>query len=138
MPNTGATKTCVNACIIFKAGLCKHIMSSDSKISLLVVDECCEYSVLGYIDLSCSVYGGRAVHVQALVVDNMLDVLLSWSDLVLMGIVYEKFPLPDFCRRTGSACFDSVDEARDALLYEWNLLMCFLTNCMAGILLVSR
>ena len=63
-------------------------------MSLFGVDGC-EYNILGYMDLNCSVYGGNHVCVQALIVDNMLDdVLLSWSDLVLMGIVSKNFPLP--------------------------------------------
>ena len=139
VPNTGATKTCVNACIIARAGLCKHILPTDDKISLLGVDGC-EYNVLCYIDLECSVLGGKTVYVQALVVDNMLDdVLLSWSDLVIMGIVSENFPLPTYCRQAGNVCFGSVDEARDALLMEFVLLEFadVLTNCRPGTLPVS-
>ena len=119
VPDTGATKTCVDARIIAKAGLCKHIEPSDEKIILLGVDGC-EFNVLGYMDLSCSVLDGKTVYMQVLVVENMLDsVLFSWSDMVLMGIVSEKFPLPEHCRRSGNACFATIEGARDALLLEF-------------------
>ena len=83
VPDIAASKTCVTVCIIAKAGLCKHVLPTDDRVSLIHVDGC-EYNVLGYIDLECSVVGGKTMF-QALVVDNMLDdVLLSWSDLVIM------------------------------------------------------
>ena len=47
------------------------------------------------------------------------DVLLSWSDLVLMGILSKNFPLLEFFHQSGNACFGSVDEACDALLLEF-------------------
>ena len=43
------------------------------------------------------------------------DVLLSWSDLVLLGNVSSNFLCLEFCCQSGNACFNSVEEACDAL-----------------------
>ena len=96
-----------------------HDLPVSSKIGLQGV-EGFEYNVLNYINLTCKVAVGNCVHMQALVVCDMVeDVLLSWSDLVSLGIVSRNLPLLKFCCRSGNVCFKSVEEVQVVLLLEF-------------------
>jgi hypothetical protein len=54
---------------------------------------------LGYVELLCSVKGGRSHLVNAIVIDDVQDLLLiSWHDLIALGVLPKDFPAVQYIR----------------------------------------